>query len=253
MDDKHTVKKNVNVERRTWDAATYEARAKARAANTEALEETDDNYKRLERVQRIREELRTASVQEVDEAFVPANEAAAGPAGSKRAFLTARKTDFNLESKVGSTEIISEESSGVSITDGVNKRGAGWYCRVCDCTLMDSSAYLDHINGKKHQRALGFSMRVEQSSTQTVLSKLEELKRKKLQGTKPAEPLRKAPATTEQLLEAEDEEKLKKKEERRRKKEERKRQREEDAKKETDESGGGSAEMAALMGFSGFS
>jgi U4/U6.U5 tri-snRNP component SNU23 len=27
--------------------------------------------------------------------------------------------------------------------------------QVCDCTLKDSVAWLDHINGKKHNRALG--------------------------------------------------------------------------------------------------
>jgi U4/U6.U5 tri-snRNP component SNU23 len=32
-------------------------------------------------------------------------------------------------------------------------------CRVqvCECTLKDSVAWLDHINGKKHNRALGYS------------------------------------------------------------------------------------------------
>jgi hypothetical protein len=29
--------------------------------------------------------------------------------------------------------------------------------QVCDCTLKDSVAWLDHINGKKHNRALGYA------------------------------------------------------------------------------------------------
>ena len=29
--------------------------------------------------------------------------------------------------------------------------------QVCDCTLKDSVAWLDHINGKKHNRALGYT------------------------------------------------------------------------------------------------
>ena len=37
----------------------------------------------------------------------------------------------------------------------------GYWCDVCQCLLKDSMAYLDHINGKKHQRALGYSMRTE--------------------------------------------------------------------------------------------
>ena len=41
---------------------------------------------------------------------------------------------------------------------------AGYYCSVCDCILRDSQSYLDHINGKWHNRALGTSMRVERST-----------------------------------------------------------------------------------------
>jgi hypothetical protein len=35
---------------------------------------------------------------------------------------------------------------------------------VCDCILRDSMSYLDHINGKYHNRALGMNMRVERST-----------------------------------------------------------------------------------------
>ena len=45
---------------------------------------------------------------------------------------------------------------------------AGYYCSVCECILRDSQSYLDHINGKYHNRALGMSMRVEQSTADQV-------------------------------------------------------------------------------------
>lgn len=45
---------------------------------------------------------------------------------------------------------------------------AGYYCSVCDCILRDSHSYLDHINGKYHNRALGMSMRVERSTAEQV-------------------------------------------------------------------------------------
>lgn len=45
---------------------------------------------------------------------------------------------------------------------------AGYYCSVCDCILRDSASYLDHINGKYHNRALGMSMRVERSTPDQV-------------------------------------------------------------------------------------
>ena len=45
---------------------------------------------------------------------------------------------------------------------------AGYYCSVCECILRDSQSYLDHINGKFHNRALGMSMRVERSTANDV-------------------------------------------------------------------------------------
>ena len=45
---------------------------------------------------------------------------------------------------------------------------AAFYCSVCDVKLNDSNSYLDHINGKMHNRALGMSMRVERSTVEQV-------------------------------------------------------------------------------------
>ena len=47
---------------------------------------------------------------------------------------------------------------------------------MCDCILRDSASYLDHINGKYHNRALGMSMRVEKSTVDDVRTRLEKLK-----------------------------------------------------------------------------
>ena len=54
---------------------------------------------------------------------------------------------------------------------------AGYYCNVCDCILRDSQSYLDHINGKYHNRALGMSMVVEKSTADDVRKKFDELKK----------------------------------------------------------------------------
>lgn len=56
---------------------------------------------------------------------------------------------------------------------------AGYYCNVCDCILRDSQSYLDHINGKYHNRALGMSMVVEKSTADDVRKKFDELKKTK--------------------------------------------------------------------------
>ena len=50
---------------------------------------------------------------------------------------------------------------------------AGATCKVCDCALRDSANYLDHINGKKHNRMLGMSMRAERSTLGEVRARLE--------------------------------------------------------------------------------
>ncbi len=52
---------------------------------------------------------------------------------------------------------------------------------MCDCILRDSQSYLDHINGKWHNRALGMTMRVEKSTVDQVRKKLEEVKERKQQ------------------------------------------------------------------------
>lgn len=45
--------------------------------------------------------------------------------------------------------------------------------------MRDSQSYLDHINGKYHNRALGMSMTVEKSTADDVRKKFEELKKDK--------------------------------------------------------------------------
>ena len=67
----------------------------------------------------------------------------------------------------------------VGSQDGVTKSGVGWHCKVCDCFLRDSLTYLDHINGRKHQKNLGFSMRVERSTQDQVSSRLAMLAKEK--------------------------------------------------------------------------
>lgn len=78
------------------------------------------------------------------EEFIPASENAAGPMGSERAFLSARREKVDLESKIGKSQIINP-------TEGNGSAAPGWFCEVCNCLLKDSTSYLDHINGKKRK------------------------------------------------------------------------------------------------------
>lgn len=49
---------------------------------------------------------------------------------------------------------------------------AGFHCAVCDVILSDSQAYLAHINGRKHQKALGVSMHVRRASVTDVRARI---------------------------------------------------------------------------------
>lgn len=71
-----------------------------------------------------------------------------------------REKKVDLTSKLGKTQVVTAASTP--------SQQGGWYCETCKCGLKDSINYLDHINGKKHQRELGFSMRVERSTVSQV-------------------------------------------------------------------------------------
>ena len=78
----------------------------------------------------------------------------------ERAPLRQRDFTLDLTSRVGKTQVVTNSTP-------LNQQ-AGYYCSVCECVLRDSQSYLDHINGKYHNRALGMSMRVERSTAEDV-------------------------------------------------------------------------------------
>ncbi|KAL3807431.1 hypothetical protein ACHAXA_003960 [Cyclostephanos tholiformis] len=306
-----SINKNVNVERRTWDKEAYEARARSRAAAVDAsaapvVGDAGNENAATPAGVGIAATIK-AAMEPADEKeeFIPAMQGRAGPMGSQRAYLKSRARRVDLEGKLGSTEIIDPAAASATRSrpdDAIGgdtpltpasgttkcKDGVGWHCRVCDCFLKDSLTYLDHINGKKHQRYLGYSMRVEKSTTEEVSDVLRVLAEKKREKEREGSGIHGGGAVAseraldfEEAVRRKDNEALRRKAERARRREERKRREREEAvsthllnlveeknaeaiasvgdqpvededEEEVDEDGGIHPDIAAMMGFSGF-
>ncbi|KAI3951171.1 hypothetical protein MKW98_028575 [Papaver atlanticum] len=146
--------------------------------------------------------------------------------------LKRRDYEVDLDSRLGKTQVVTPIAP--------LSQQAGYFCSVCKCVVKDSANYLDHINGKKHQRALGMSMRVERASLQQVQERFEALKKRKVEGVFTEQDL------DERILKQQQEEEERKRQRREKKKEKKKEKSKEEESEEVD------PDVAALMGFGGF-
>jgi U4/U6.U5 tri-snRNP component SNU23 len=151
--------------RRTWDKELYAEKARVRA-ETAAQQESEELLAE-DLVNIKKRKLDAAASADTKEEFRSADHGASGPLNSERAYLKARTTNVTeqLEEKVGTTQVVTSQAMEMGV-------GGGFWCETCSCLLKDSVAYLNHINGKKHQRALGFSMRVESVGVDSVKDRL---------------------------------------------------------------------------------
>ncbi|XP_045764651.1 zinc finger matrin-type protein 2 [Maniola jurtina] len=151
----------------------------------------------------------------------------------KRELLKQREYKVDLDSKLGKSVVITKNTP--------TSQSGGYYCNVCDCVVKDSINFLDHINGKKHQRNLGMSMKIERSTLDQVKARFA-LNKRKLEEKKDEYEL-----DTRLKEAAEEEARLKELRRERRRDKKRKLQETED----TDD-GPAQSELAQIMGFSGF-
>lgn len=200
-----------NTQRRKWDKEEFAAKAKER----ERLEDEKEKAKTVRPPAGAIVERKTLSL------------------GS----IIQRDYKKELESRVGTKSIVNLDTG----------EGLGFMCKETGVVLRDSMAYLDHINGKKQQKALGLSMRVERSTVDQVKARFDAHKRKKEDATEHLD-FNKRVA----MAEENDEEIRRQRAERKKAKKEAKKEEKEGAGSEFEDMMGMDPEMAAMMGFAGF-
>ncbi|KAG1326201.1 putative zinc finger matrin-type protein 2 [Cocos nucifera] len=201
----------------------------------------DNTFRRKWNREEYLERAREREKEEKDEESHFKSKAKAPPVQRKP--LKHRDFEVDLESRLGKTQVVTPIAP--------LSQQAGYYCEVCECVVKDSANYLDHINGKKHQRALGMSMRVERATLQQVQERFETLKKRKAPGSFTEQVILMnsyviASDLDERILKQQQEEEERKRQRRERKKEKKKEKAVQDESEDID------PDVAAMMGFGGF-
>ncbi|CAD7957817.1 unnamed protein product [Amoebophrya sp. A25] len=91
---------------------------------------------------------------------------------SQRLYLQRRNERLHTEANVGKT---------IMQTDATyDAEKGGYWCPLCKKLMKDNLSWLDHLNGKKHQRMMGMNMVVKPATLEEVMDRIDEMRRKKL-------------------------------------------------------------------------
>ncbi|KAI1318264.1 hypothetical protein EDD11_006960 [Mortierella claussenii] len=191
------------------------------------MEEMEKRAK--ERAQREKEELEEDQLR----ALGKSSKKKAKAAPTEEAIAAEKSEKLILESAIGKTQVVQGGPTG---------RAPGFYCKVCDCVLKDSKAYMDHKNGRKHLKNMGVDTKAVREDLTDVVAKLESMKRK---ADEPRKDKYDLDARLEEVKRQEDRERAEKRERKKQKKNEKKSD-------DAFDDGGMDPAMAAMMGFAGF-
>ncbi|EAU91060.2 hypothetical protein CC1G_03228 [Coprinopsis cinerea okayama7 len=150
--------------------------------------------------------------------------------------MKAREAPLELDKNLGKTMVVQNPG-------GRGPGQPGFYCETCNRTYKDTVAYLDHINSRAHLRAIGQSTKIERSTLAQVQARIAYLREK----TKAASSAKDFDFD-KRLAEI----RAKERAAREQKKAEKKAEKEQKRMEMIAEPTGEDAEMAAMMGFSGF-
>jgi len=125
---------------------------------------------------------------------------------SQRTFLKQRTQDLALDKNLGKSQVVTQHT--------IKPMQGGYWCSVCECLLKDSSTWLEHINGRRHNRNLGMNMKVEKIGIDRVREKLKAMRKVPEDEAEPED----IAARIQALEEEQEAKKLRKKEKKKRKK-----------------------------------
>merc|ERR1711897_75032 len=84
-------------------------------------------------------------------------------------FLKQRTIELELDKNLGKSQVVTPHT--------IKPMQGGYWCSVCECLLKDSSTYLEHVNGRRHNRNLGMNMKAEKIGVDRVREKLKAMRK----------------------------------------------------------------------------